>query len=182
MRVRAWRHKLIVTAIVVLAILLLFQAQTIDSRYAARRASYRETVALPSPGARLRFSATAYCKGTVTASGVLPRTGVAAADPLLLPVGSVVQIGTDSANTGIYTIMDTGPAVQGRHIDIYMWSCAEALRFGRRAIDVVVLRMGWDPQASSPNLVDALLSRPRPGPRDKLPSKEITIVPPGATR
>ena len=35
---------------------------------------------------------------------------------------------------GIYTIMDTGPAVQGRHIDIYMWSCNEALEFGRRDI------------------------------------------------
>ena len=48
----------------------------------------------PSPGALLRFSATAYCKGSKTASGVPPRTGVAAADPALLPVGSVGNIAT----------------------------------------------------------------------------------------
>ena len=28
--------------------------------------------------------------------------------------------------------MDTGPKVQGRHVDLYMWSCYEALAFGRR--------------------------------------------------
>ena len=28
--------------------------------------------------------------------------------------------------------MDTGPMVRGRHIDLYMWSCKEALEFGRR--------------------------------------------------
>jgi 3D (Asp-Asp-Asp) domain-containing protein len=182
MRVRSWRHKLIVTTIGVLAILMLFQAQTIDSRYAARHASYRETVALPSPGARLRFSATAYCKGSVTASGVVPRTGVAAADPLLLPVGSVIQVGADSANTGIYTIMDTGPAVLGRHIDIYMWSCQDALRFGRRSVDVVVLRLGWDPQASPPNLMDALLNRPRTPQRGRLPSRPLPLETPNDPR
>jgi hypothetical protein len=46
--------------------------------------------------------------------------------------------------------------VQGRHIDIYMWSCNEALELGRRAIQVVVLRLGWNPKASSPRLVDRL--------------------------
>ena len=42
------------------------------------------------PGAQLHFTATAYCKGETTASGVTVRTGVAAADPGLLPVGTVV--------------------------------------------------------------------------------------------
>ena len=46
---------------------------------------------------------------------------------------------------GIYTIMDTGPTVQGRHIDIYIWSCNEALQLGRRDIDINVLRLGWNP-------------------------------------
>ncbi len=61
------------------------------------------------------------------------RTGIAAADPDLLPVGSVIQVDKLAERyNGIYTIMDTGPAVQGRHIDIYMWSCNEALELGRR--------------------------------------------------
>jgi 3D (Asp-Asp-Asp) domain-containing protein len=173
---RSWWHKLVVTVAVVVAFIVLYQAQTFDSRYAARNAVLRETVALPSPGAKLRFSATAYCKGAITASGVVPRTGVAAADPTLLPVGSVIQVGADSRYTGIYTIMDTGPAVQGRHIDIYMWSCNDALRFGRRAVDVVVLRLGWDPTASSPTLRDALLNRPRTPPRSNLPSTPLPIA------
>ena len=85
------------------------------------------------PGVRTCGSrATAYCKGTTTASGVNVRTGIAAADPDLLPVGSVIQVyRLGERYNGIYTIMDTGPAVQGRHIDIYMWSCNEALQLGR---------------------------------------------------
>lgn len=173
---RSWWHKLVVTAAVVVAFIVLYQARTFDSRYAARNAVLRETVALPSPGAKLRFSATAYCKGHITASGVVPRTGVAAADPTLLPVGSVIQVASDTRHTGIYTIMDTGPAVQGRHIDIYMWSCNEALRFGRRGVDVIVLRLGWDPTASPPSFRDALLNRPRTPPRSNLPSTPLPIA------
>ena len=51
--------------------------------------------------------------------------------------------------------MDTGPAVQGRHIDIYMWNCDEArYEFGRRSAGITVLRLGWNPLASTPRLVD----------------------------
>ncbi len=52
--------------------------------------------------------------------------------------------------------MDTGPKVQGRHIDIYMWSCNEALALGRRTMQIVVLRMGWNPRDSTPRLIDRL--------------------------
>jgi 3D (Asp-Asp-Asp) domain-containing protein len=129
----------------------LYETTTIDSQTVHDALAAREQE--PTPGARLRFSATAYCKGTTTASGVRVRPGVAAADPKLLPVGSVVSIGTgDPKYDGIYTIMDTGPAVKGRELDVYIWSCHEALRFGRKRIDVTVLRLGWDPKASSPTL------------------------------
>ena len=153
-----WQH-ILATGIGALVFVLIYQVTAVDSRYAARQAVFRETSAVPSPGARLRFTATAYCKGDVTASGVWPRTGVAAADPALLPVGSVIQVVDRPPYTGIYTIMDTGPMVQGRHIDIYMWSCTEALSFGRRAVDVTVLRLGWNPRTSTTGL---LPSRPLP--------------------
>jgi len=45
--------------------------------------------------------------------------------------------------------MDTGPKVSGRHIDLYMWSCTEALSFGKRPIKLTVLRLGWNPRNSS---------------------------------
>ena len=111
----------------------------------------------PRPGARLAFEATAYCKGETTASGVSVRTGIAAADPSLLPVGTVLRVDTpDSKMNGIWTVMDTGPAVQGRTLDLYLWSCYEALRFGRKPIQVEVLRLGWNPQNSQPSRVQSL--------------------------
>ena len=155
---RAWRG-VVTTAIAAVAFVLLYQVRIVDSRYAARQAVLREASAIPSPGAKLRFTATAYCKGEVTASGVWPRTGVAAADQTLLPVGSVIQVTDAQKYTGIYTIMDTGPMVQGRHIDIYMWSCTEALQFGRRSVEVTVLRLGWNPRTST---AAPLQARPLP--------------------
>jgi 3D (Asp-Asp-Asp) domain-containing protein len=115
---------------------------------------------LPTAGPRLAFTATAYCKGKTTASGVDVRTGIAASDPAILPVGSVVNIATGAVKyNGVYTIMDTGPKVQGRILDIYMWSCHEALAFGRQPVEVTVLRLGWNPSASTPSLVDRLFRR-----------------------
>ena len=154
---RSIGRKIVATGTAAVAFACLYEVTILDSRYAARRAELRETTALPSPGAKLRFTATGYCKGTTTASGVNVRTGIAAADPELLPVGSVIQVyRLGERYNGIYTIMDTGPAVQGRHIDIYMWSCNEALSLGRRDIGINVLRLGWNPKASTPTLIERL--------------------------
>ena len=108
------------------------------------------------------------------------RTGIAAADPDLLPVGSVIQVyKLGEKYNGIYTIMDTGPAVQGRQIDIYMWSCNEALQFGRREIAINVLRLGWNPKASTPTLVERLFRQREIAQRAEetkpLPSRPIEI-------
>ena len=156
-----WR-KATVTIVAAAAFVSLYEVTILDSQYAAYQATLRETTALPAPGARLAFTATAYCKGTTTSSGVAARSGVAAADPDLLPVGSVVQVeSNDAHHNGIYAIMDTGPTVQGRQIDIYMWSCNEALQFGRQPVHIVVLRLGWNPRATTPTL-PLLPSRPLP--------------------
>ena len=76
-------------------------------------------------------------------------------------MGSVIQVDRlGERYNGIYTVMDTGPAVQGRHIDIYMWNCDEArYEFGRRSAGLTVLRLGWNPRASTPSLVDRLFRR-----------------------
>ena len=75
----------------------LYEVTVLDSRFAAVQKA--DDPVPPSPGARLLFSATAYCKGTTTASGVNVRSGIAAADPDLLPVGSVVQIDAPGARS-----------------------------------------------------------------------------------
>jgi 3D (Asp-Asp-Asp) domain-containing protein len=138
---RSLRRKILATVLGAAGFMLLYQATVIDSR----------TISLPpaeavTAGSRMSFVATAYCKGETTASGVRVKRGMAAADPRMLPQGSVVQLdGVPEGHEGIYTVLDTGPKVQGRHVDLYMWSCHEALAFGRRPVKLTVLRLGWDP-------------------------------------
>ena len=128
------------TLVAVSAFVLAYEATTIDSVWPWAANPVNPTQ--PQPGARLQFEATAYCKGQTTASGVGVRTGIAAADRSLLPVGSVIAVTTDNTRYhGVYTVMDTGPAVQGRIIDLYMWSCKEALAFGKER--------GLDPESPS---------------------------------
>ena len=101
----------------------------------------------------MTFTATAYCDSGTTKAGVRTRSGIAAADPAVLPVGSVVRLGSPEQPRyeGIYTVMDTGSAVQGRRIDLFMSSCREAKEFGLKRVLVRVLRLGWNPQASAPS-------------------------------
>jgi len=156
---RSNSHRLVVMMVVIGGLLLYYEATTFDLLPWGSASGVVDPSA-PVPGARLEFSATAYCKGTTTASGAEVRTGIAAADDSILPVGSVVNVATDNMRyNGVYTIMDTGPRVQGRLLDLYMWSCKEALRFGRKPIQVTVLRLGWNPQASTPSLIDRLFRR-----------------------
>ena len=140
---RSLRRKLLATALAAVTFLLLYEATVFDSRSIARGASETQ----PAAGSRIRFEATAYCKGQTTASGVAVRAGIAAGDPKLLPEGSVIKVeGVPERLQGIYTVLDTGPRIQGRRIDLYMWSCYEALDFGRRPITLTVLRLGWNPK------------------------------------
>ena len=86
------------------------------------------------------FEATAYCAGTTTAAGVRVAKGMIAADPAVLPMGTTVRIsGVPAPYEGTYSVMDTGANIRGRRIDLYMTSCEEARRFGRRQVEVVVV-------------------------------------------
>jgi 3D (Asp-Asp-Asp) domain-containing protein len=157
---RSFLWKAVVTVGAAVGFVFVYETTVRDSRYAARQATLADAAVVATPGVQLRFTATAYCKGETTASGVSVRTGIAAADPALLPVGTVVRIRTpDPKMDGIWTIMDTGPAVQGRTVDLYLWSCHEALRFGRRPIQLEVLRLGWHPQNSQPARVSDLFRK-----------------------
>jgi 3D (Asp-Asp-Asp) domain-containing protein len=177
--------------VLVAAFVLLYEATVSDSRYAARQAELLKGTLRAIPGTRLQFKATAYCKGYTTKSGVAVRSGVAAADPDMLPVGSVIQADFESPRyDGIYTIMDTGPEVQGNEIDVYMWSCFEALRFGRQDVHIVVLRLGWNPKDTTP-LIETLFHRripdgtPDPEPEEppgkprppRIPPASVTPIP-----
>ena len=90
------------------------------------------------------FRATAYCLKGQTAAGVPVRRGIIAADPKVLPLGSVVRLHAGSYS-GIYTVMDTGGAIRGQRIDIFIPTRAEAVKFGSRKVTVEVIRRGWEP-------------------------------------
>jgi 3D (Asp-Asp-Asp) domain-containing protein len=92
------------------------------------------------PASGLRFTATAYCTGRVTATGTAPTKKTVAADPAVLPLGSQIRLtGLDKRHNGVYVVRDTGARVRGRRIDLYMRDCHEAVRFGRRSASVSIL-------------------------------------------
>jgi 3D (Asp-Asp-Asp) domain-containing protein len=172
-----WR-KALVTVIAAGGFASFYEVTILDSKFGSHAAPVQPARPV-APGDRLPFTATAYCKGITTTSGVAAQSGVAAADPSLLPGGTVVKL--DNSNPrydGIYTVLDTGPSVQQRQIDLYIWSCNEALEFGRRPVQLTVLRLGWNPHATTPRLLDRIFrpSREEPGPAP-LPSRPFPQEP-----
>jgi 3D (Asp-Asp-Asp) domain-containing protein len=84
----------------------------------------------------MRLSATAYCLSGKTSSGERARVGTVAADPRVLPIGTVIRI---RPHRGLYTVLDTGSGLKGRELDIYMPSCRKARAFGRRTVRVEIV-------------------------------------------
>lgn len=87
------------------------------------------------------FSATAYSLKGRTATGKQTKKGVIAADPRVLPLGSVVKIDAGDYS-GVYTVHDTGGAIKGRTIDVWVPNSGDARTFGRRKVRLVVLKYG----------------------------------------
>jgi 3D (Asp-Asp-Asp) domain-containing protein len=96
------------------------------------------------------FSATAYSAEGTGASGKWPHPGTVAADRKVLPLNSRIRIERAGPYSGEYIVEDSGAKVNGHHIDVYMPSRAEAKKFGRRRVKVVILKYG-DDEASPPD-------------------------------
>lgn len=86
------------------------------------------------------FTCTAYCGctecsddfGSMTAIGTIARPNhTIAVDPAVLSYGTKVSI-----NGIVYTAEDCGGGVNGKHIDIYFESHAEACEFGVKSLEV----------------------------------------------
>lgn len=89
---------------------------------------------------RGKFVAFAYTSSKKTAEGKPPVPGFTiAADPRILPIGSRVRISGAGPWSGEYRVGDVGGKIKGRKVDIYMKSDEEAVRFGRKEIEVVLL-------------------------------------------
>jgi 3D (Asp-Asp-Asp) domain-containing protein len=95
-----------------------------------------------------RFLATAYATGQRTKSGVPVREGIVAADPAILPLGSVIRVMGAGEYSGKYKVLDTGAKIKGKRIDIYMTDYDEAKEFGSRTVRVQVISVPEDAGSS----------------------------------
>jgi 3D (Asp-Asp-Asp) domain-containing protein len=93
----------------------------------------------PKTGDTEPFQATAYSVEGKTASGKHTREGICAADPAILPLGSRIRVHDAGAYSGECEVADTGRAIKGREIDIYLANDREAKKFGRKRVRVEVL-------------------------------------------
>ena len=90
----------------------------------------------------MRLTATAYCH-----AGTRPPAPAHIRESLQRTRGSCpwaasLRIVQPDHVAGIYTVMDTGTAVKGRMLDIFMPSCEHAIRVRTSSVRVNVLRRG----------------------------------------
>jgi 3D (Asp-Asp-Asp) domain-containing protein len=120
------------------------------------RLALASLLCLPSRGqqkedaALTPFLATAYATDGTTKSGEPTRPGTVAADTDVLPLGTKIRVTHAGAQSGIYTVTDTGSKVRGRHIDIFLPGWNRAKEFGRKIVQVTVLKWGdWEKRATA---------------------------------
>ena len=95
-----------------------------------------------APKAPEQFQATAYCVTGITKSGVVVAPGHVAADPKVIPLGSMIYVDSPLMG-GIYQVLDTGRLIKGKIIDIYIPNYERCMEFGRRMVKIKVLRYGF---------------------------------------
>jgi 3D (Asp-Asp-Asp) domain-containing protein len=98
-----------------------------------------------------QYTATAYAFRGRTATGQRVAKGIIAADPRVLPMGTRVRLDAGSWS-GEYTVADTGGAIRGRKIDVWVPTTREAFSFGRRKVKVTVLSYGGRRGKSKPRI------------------------------
>jgi cystine transport system substrate-binding protein len=86
-------------------------------------------------GQQLTVSATNYCLKGSTASGLPVGPGIIATDPSVIPLGTRVSV----PGYGNAVAADTGSAVKGLTIDLWVDSCAKASAYGRQTLTITIL-------------------------------------------
>lgn len=93
----------------------------------------------------IAMTATAYTYGNdggnVTATGIRPYKGIVAVDPNVIPLGTKLYIESADGKFiyGTAVAADTGGAIKGNKIDLFVESESECRRFGRRTVNVYIL-------------------------------------------
>jgi 3D (Asp-Asp-Asp) domain-containing protein len=88
----------------------------------------------PEPGRQVTVSATKYCLTGTTATGLPVQYGVIATDPAYIPLGTRLFV----PGYGEGVAADTGGAVKGWTIDLWVSSCAEANVYGRQNLTITI--------------------------------------------
>ena len=84
----------------------------------------------------LTMTATAYTHtGNRTATGTWPSVGTVAVDPKVIPLHSRLYVD----GYGYATAKDVGSSIKGNKIDLFFETKAEALKWGRRQVQVYLL-------------------------------------------
>lgn len=106
-------------------------------------AQLREAMPNVALGTAMTMIATAYTADTATsaptgytATGILAQEGVVAVDPHVIPLGTKLFV----PGYGIALAADTGGAIVGNRIDLCMDSYSRAIEFGRRPVQVYILK------------------------------------------
>jgi len=116
-------------------------ATTSIKKESSARPSTTTTVTTPAPSTnpttgerQLTVSATCYCLTGSTASGLPVGPGIIATDPTVIPLGTRLFV----PGYGKGVAADTGSAVQGNTIDLWVASCAQASAYGRRTVTITI--------------------------------------------
>jgi 3D (Asp-Asp-Asp) domain-containing protein len=86
---------------------------------------------------QISVTATAYTGGGTTSTGTKARWGVIAVDPSVIPYGTRVYIPKLKQT---FIAQDTGSAIKGNKIDIYMDSKSQAINWGSKNITLYILK------------------------------------------
>ena len=84
----------------------------------------------------MNVTATAYAGDTITSTGTTPKWGTIAVDPSVIPYGTKVYIPEFGK---VFIAEDTGSAIKGNKIDIFMDTEEHCNTWGVKKIDIYVL-------------------------------------------
>jgi 3D (Asp-Asp-Asp) domain-containing protein/peptidoglycan hydrolase CwlO-like protein len=99
----------------------------VESVSQGTQSSAPTTTGPPRPGGTMSVLATGYCLKGTTATGLPVGPGIVAVDPTAIPLGTRMTI----PGYGEGVAADTGNGIRGARIDVWIASCAEAIKFNR---------------------------------------------------
>ena len=97
---------------------------------------YQQAPANTSNVRELKVRVSSYCLGGMTSRGVQTRVGVIAVDPNVIPYGSKIYV----PGYGWGTALDTGGAIKGNVIDIWMPTYNQCIQWGVRDLTIKVVK------------------------------------------